>query len=116
MGNEVYLYIAIAVIAILAILFGVRLYLKNKKPKQKVIAKSGIAIDTLIDALQGTSNIQDVESTLSKVTVTLKDSKNVDVEKIKSLGASGIVQNENRISMIFGKTSQAIKEEIEVKL
>lgn len=116
MGNELYLYIALGVIAAALFLLGIRFYLKNKKPKQKAIAKSGVNIDELLSALGGNANIQAISSSMSKVTVELKDSKVIEAEKIKALGASGIVQNENKVSMIFGKTSQAIENEMKVKV
>ncbi|WP_041138998.1 hypothetical protein [Beduini massiliensis] len=116
MGNELYLYIALGVIAAALLLLGIRFYLKNKKPKQKAIAKSGVNIDELLSALGGNGNIQAISSSMSKVTVELKDSKVIEAEKIKALGASGIVQNENKVSMIFGKTSQAIENEMKAKV
>ncbi|MFQ6862849.1 MAG: hypothetical protein ACLROI_10105 [Beduini sp.] len=116
MGNELYLYIAIGVIAIAVLLLGIRFYLKNKKPKQKVLAKSGVDIEHLLSALGGSGNIKEISSSMSKVTVELKEPKVIEAEKIKALGASGIVQNENKVSMIFGKTSQAIENEMKAKV
>lgn len=116
MENELYLYIALGVVAVVLLLVGIRFYLKNKKPKQKVLAKSGINIESLLSALGGSGNVGAVSSSMSKVTVELKDPKMIEAERIKELGASGIVQNENKVSMIFGKSSPAIENEMKAKI
>ena len=109
-------YIIIAVLAVIVLLLGIRFYLKHKKPTVQTYEKSGIDIQLLVDSLGGKENIKSVESSLSKVTVELLSKKDLNIEQIKSLGATGIVQNQNKLSMIFGKVSETVSKEIKDKI
>lgn len=60
-------------------------------------------------ALGGKNNIKEVRSSASKVTVVLDNQQLVDIEKIRSLGASGIVEGKDSLSMIFGRQSENIE-------
>lgn len=73
-------------------------------------------IDKLINALGGTNNIVNVESTISNLKITLKDIKSINQKEIKSLGAKGSFLNENRITILFGDTSKDIASKINKKL
>ena len=44
--------------------------------------------------------------------VVLKETNGINIEDIKKLGATGIVQNQNKVSMIFGKVSETLEEEL----
>lgn len=116
MSNDMVLYVIIFLLVVVFIGIGVRFYLKNKKPSKKNLKKSGVAIEQLIGYLGGKGNIKGVSSTLSKVNVELADVKAVDIDGIKKLGATGIVQNQDKLAMIFGKVSEAIEYEIKEKL
>lgn len=105
-----FLTILITVIIVLAIYFGVITYMKNKKPKK--ITESNIDVEALICALGGRSNIVSTSHSPSKLSVVLKDSSLTDVETIKSIGASGIVEGKDSLSLIFGKSSEAIENDI----
>lgn len=110
--NNTMLYIVGGILALVVIFLIVRFYLKNKKATKKVYKKSGVDIKKLILALGGHHNILEVSSTMSKVTVVLKETNGINIDEIKSLGATGIVQNQNKISMIFGKVSETLEEEL----
>lgn len=102
--------IAAAVILLLVIIFIVR---KNKKKNQ---SNCPIDLDILIKALGGKNNITKVESSPSTLKVKLNDDKNIDIDSIKSLGASGIVQGTKQLTMIFGKASRDIEFELTKRL
>lgn len=104
--------VIVVLVAALVIGIGVRFYLKNKKPTNKVIKRSGVNTERLIESLGGKENIVLVDNSLSKVSVQLKDTKSIQIETIKQLGATGIVQNQDKVTMIFGKVSEAIAQEI----
>ena len=53
-------------------------------------------------------NIKEVRSSASKVTVVLVNQQLVDIDKIKALGASGIVEGASSLAMIFGRQSENI--------
>lgn len=90
--------------------FGFIYLFKNKKPKK--IMKSNIDIEALIDALGGKNNILSSSHSPSKISIQLKDYHITDIEKIKALGASGIVEGKDSLSLIFGKMSEAIDNDI----
>ena len=106
-------YIAIVLMMIVAaglIYYGYSVFIKNKRlPNDR---ESTIDIDALIDALGGIDNIVGVDHSASKVSVELKDYTVVNIEKIQSLGASGIVEGQKAIAMIFGKQSVLIANDI----
>lgn len=110
-----YVLIFIGVIlAVLLLYFGFTRFIKNKNLNTKVV--STMDIDALMDALGGQDNIIDVKSSPSKLTVSLHDTKKIDVKKIQELGASGVVEGKNQLSMIFGKQSPLIEEDLKHRL
>lgn len=98
--------IALIVVIILAILF-FRI-IKNKQPKQINAGDIPVDIDLIMEAVGGKLNIKETIATSSKVTFFVNDDNLVSLEKLKALGASGIVQTTNKVSAIFGKYSKEI--------
>ena len=110
-----YVLIIIGIIfPILLLYFGFTRFIKNKDLSQEVV--STINIDVLLKALGGKDNILDVDSSPSKLTVTLKSHNGIDIDKIKELGASGIVEGKENLSMIFGKQSSLIAQDLKNSL
>lgn len=107
------LWIGIAVALVVCCFIFIRL-MKNKTIAPKV--KSTVNIESLIEALGTISNIIDIKSTQSKVTATIKEHDKVDFDKIKQLGASGIVAGKDSVAMIFGKESPLIEEDLKNRL
>lgn len=105
----VLIFIGIALAAIL-LYYGFTRFIKNKDLNHDVV--STINVSALLNALGGKDNIVDVKSSPSKLTVTLKSHDGVNIETIQSLGASGIVEGKENLSMIFGKQSALIAEDI----
>ena len=89
-----YILIAIIVIVILAYIFIKSM--KNKGPKQVTSADIPVDVNKIIEAVGGKSNIKETTATSSKVTFFVNDDNLVDKEKLKALGASGIVQTSNK--------------------
>lgn len=99
-----YIFVVIAIIlALILLYFG----FINKRLDQEM--KSTLPIEELLQALGGKNNIKEVRSSASKVTVVLDNQQLVDIEKIRSLGASGIVEGKDSLSMIFGRQSENIE-------
>lgn len=105
--------IGVIIIAVIAY-FVFMTCMKKKKPKK--ITQSNIDIDTLIKALGGKENIVSSSHSPSKLSVILKDNNITDIETIKSLGASGIVEGKDSLSLIFGKASEAIDNDLKSKI
>ena len=103
-----YIFVVIAIIlALILLYFGFIHFIKNKRLDQET--KSTLPIEELLQALGGKNNIKEVRSSASKVTVVLDNQQLVDIEKIRSLGASGIVEGKDSLSMIFGRQSENIE-------
>lgn len=103
--------IIIGVIIVLAICYFVFVsYMKKKTPKK--VTHSTIDIESLVKALGGKENIVSSSHSSSKLSVVLKDNKRTDIDMIKSLGASGIVEGKDSLSLIFGKASEAIDNDL----
>ncbi len=92
------------------------LYSKKAKNTTTVTMSSSFDVETLVKALGGIENIDDVSSSPSKLSVILKNQSIVDIASIQSLGASGIVEGKQTLSIIFGKQSSLIEKDIKSKL
>ena len=111
-------YIAIIIMIIVALgllYYGYNTFIKNKTLNQSTKASS-IDIDALIGALGGIENIKDVSFSPSKLTVVLENQSNLDIATIQSLGASGIVEGKNTLSMIFGRQSEDIAHDLKEQM
>lgn len=71
-----------------------------------------IKINKLITYLGGKDNILEVETNLSRLKVTVKDTTLVDKDSIQKLGAKGIVEIDNQLKIIFGPNSKQLKKYI----
>ncbi len=98
------------VLAFLLLYYGFTRIIKNKDLKQNTV--STIDCLKLLEALGGKENINEIKSSPSKLTVSLKESEKINIETIQNLGASGIVEGNKSISMIFGKQSPLIEEDL----
>ena len=99
--NEYLLYGIIALIVIVILAFIFLKVMKNKQPKQ-------VSAADILEAVGGKTNIKETTATSSKVTFFVNDDSLVDLDKLKALGASGIVQTSNKVSAILGKYSKEI--------
>ncbi len=73
---------------------------------------SGIASE-YVKALGGASNIEDVDSCITRLRLTLKDNSGVSDDDLKALGASGVIRpNTKNIQVIVGTKANNIAEEI----
>ena len=106
-----YIFIGVIVILALVLLYlGYVFFIKNKDLKTDL--ESSVDLEMLLNALGGKDNIMNVKSSPSKLSVGLKDRNKISVETIQKLGASGIVEGKEQISMIFGKQSELIEKDL----
>ena len=106
--------IALCVVAVIVIV--VIAYFISKGLKKKKESQCPIDLDALIQALGGKDNIVKCESKPSTLRATLKVQTGVVLNDIKALGASGVVQGADTVTMIFGKASKVICDALEKKL
>jgi PTS system D-glucosamine-specific IIC component len=67
----------------------------------------------ILEALGGESNIANLDACITRLRVSVNDSKEVDKNRLKKLGASGVLEMGNNIQAIFGTRSDTIKSEIQ---
>ncbi|EOR28006.1 PTS system, glucose-like IIB component [Clostridium sartagoforme AAU1] len=79
------------------------------KGKSNEIVEKAPAV---LEALGGEANIVSVDACITRLRVEVKDKANVNKDKLKSLGAAGVVEVGNGIQAIFGAKADAYKNEI----
>lgn len=75
------------------------------------VSGSQLAVEVLA-ALGGKENISKLDACITRLRVQVANSANVDKDKLKSLGASGVLEVGNSIQAIFGPKSDQLKTEI----
>ncbi|MDF2614165.1 MAG: sugar transporter [Clostridia bacterium] len=85
----------------------------------KLVSQKGMAeLATLyINKLGGKDNIKEVDACITRLRLTLKDSKIVEEKDMKALGASGIMRpNSQNLQVIVGTKAELIADEIKKQL
>ena len=72
-----------------------------------------VEANKLIGYLGGKDNIINAECNMSRFKVILKDISKVDKDAIQKLGATGIVEIDNQLKIIFGKDARVLKKYID---
>ncbi|MGG0716290.1 glucose-specific PTS transporter subunit IIBC [Robertmurraya massiliosenegalensis] len=63
----------------------------------------------ILDAMGGKENISHLDACITRLRVSVNDIGNVDKNRLKKLGASGVLEVGNNIQAIFGPRSETIK-------
>ncbi len=95
------------VIIIFAVILIALVVIKASKPDFKYEANK------LVEYLGGIKNITNMEVSMSRFKVTLKDPSKVNKEGIQKLGARGIVEIDNTMKIIFQDDAKKLKKCIE---
>lgn len=69
-------------------------------------------VNKLVQHLGGKENILDTEVHMSRLIVTLKDVTKADKDAIQKLGASGIVEIENQLKIVYKPNARTLKKYI----
>lgn len=69
-------------------------------------------VNKLVQYLGGKDNILDTEVHMSRLIVTLKDVTLANKEAIQKLGASGIVEIENQLKIVYKQNARTLKKYI----
>jgi PTS system glucose-specific IIC component len=78
-------------------------------------ATGGLAGD-LVQALGGRRNIQSLDACITRLRVELVDPSLANPDRLKALGATGVVRFSNNLQAIFGTRSENLKSDIEAYL
>ncbi|WP_019156963.1 glucose-specific PTS transporter subunit IIBC [Robertmurraya massiliosenegalensis] len=63
----------------------------------------------ILDAMGGKENISHLDACITRLRVSVNDIGNVDKNRLKKIGASGVLEVGNNIQAIFGPRSETIK-------
>lgn len=116
--NKGLLIIAVLATIIIGLLLLFIILKRKENPKDLVASLNSktkgapIDMNKLLKAIGEKENVIEVNSTMSKITFVLNNYKIVDIALLKEVGASGIVENNKGLNVIFGKTSPVIAESL----
>ncbi|WP_059105472.1 glucose-specific PTS transporter subunit IIBC [Shouchella shacheensis] len=71
--------------------------------------KNGDLAYNILNAMGGQQNISHLDACITRLRVSVEDSKEVDKNELKNLGAAGVLEVGNNIQAIFGPRSETIK-------
>ncbi|MDX8291375.1 glucose-specific PTS transporter subunit IIBC [Metabacillus indicus] len=67
----------------------------------------------ILESLGGSSNIKHLDACITRLRVTVNDVKAVDKNRLKRLGAAGVLEVGNNIQAIYGPKSDSLKSQIQ---
>lgn len=85
---------------------------ENSTPVSQAAGKDELPAQVLA-ALGGKENITHLDACITRLRVAVNDAKNVDKERLKQLGAAGVLEVGNNIQAIFGPKSDTLKGQIQ---
>ncbi len=87
--------------------------LEDETKKAAHSASSGSFALQLVRAFGGRSNIESLDACITRLRVKLRDVTRVNADKLKALGAAGVVVVGDGVQAIFGTQSENLKTEVE---
>jgi glucose PTS system EIICBA or EIICB component len=72
-------------------------------------AQTGSLAGDILTAMGGQENIAHLDACITRLRVSVNDVKEVDKDRLKKLGAAGVLEVGNNIQAIFGPRSETIK-------
>lgn len=101
---------AILVLALVAVIIAIVKNTKKANQRKKIIESEGRNLE-LIEAF-GEANIKDVEMEMSRITITVKNVEIVNADKIKEIGASGVLLVGDKVKCSFKENVEEIYNEL----
>ena len=101
---------AILVLALIAVIVAIVKNTKKANQRKKIIESEGKNLE-LIEAF-GEANIKDVEMEMSRITITVKNIEIVNADRIKELGASGVLLVGDKVKCSFKENVEEIYNEL----
>ncbi|PLT27514.1 glucose-specific PTS transporter subunit IIBC [Peribacillus deserti] len=77
--------------------------------EEAAAAPGGELASEILDAMGGQGNISHLDACITRLRVSVNDAKQVDKDRLKKLGAAGVLEVGNNIQAIFGPRSETIK-------
>lgn len=87
---------------------------EDENADKESVSKTGDDLPrNILSALGGKENIAHLDACITRLRVEVKDKSGVDKNRLKKLGASGVLEVGNNIQAIFGTRSDTIKSQIQ---
>lgn len=114
MTKEQILLLSIIICSVLVVFLIILLILKKaKKKKNKSIDIDQSFVENIIDNLGGKENIISIDVVETKLKITSKDLKKVNLDNLKALTSYGVFVSGNTIKILFKFDSKALKHELD---
>ncbi|WP_409304009.1 glucose-specific PTS transporter subunit IIBC [Peribacillus sp. SCS-155] len=81
----------------------------NEEDQAADTPKGGSLAGDILQAMGGQENIAHLDACITRLRVSVNDVKEVDKDRLKKLGAAGVLEVGNNIQAIFGPRSETIK-------
>ena len=78
----------------------------------KIAAPADSKAEQLIAAFGGRENLVNVDACITRLRIDVADSGKVDKDRLKSLGAAGVIEVGNSVQAVFGTQAEALKNDI----
>jgi PTS system N-acetylglucosamine-specific IIC component len=75
-------------------------------------ARTDSKAEQIIEAFGGRENLVNVDACISRLRMEVADKDKVDQDRLKSLGAAGVVEVGNSVQAVFGTQAEALKNDI----
>ncbi|MFY4773511.1 glucose-specific PTS transporter subunit IIBC [Metabacillus sp. RGM 3146] len=86
---------------------------ESEENKNNAPASAGDLPYNVLEALGGSENIKHLDACITRLRVSVNDVKDVNKDRLKRLGASGVLEVGNNIQAIFGPKSDNLKTQIQ---
>lgn len=86
---------------------------EDMKASPEALGEGSNLAESVLEALGGKGNITNLDACITRLRVSVKDIKQVDKNRIKALGASGVMEVGDNVQAIFGGKSDVIKNQIQ---
>jgi PTS system D-glucosamine-specific IIC component len=119
--TNAWLVIPVGLVFAVIYYFGFRFAIRTfnlKTPGREDVSEEDAGITTgktsdlpyeVLEAMGGKENIANLDACITRLRVSVNDIKNVDKDRLKRLGASGVLEVGNNIQAVFGPRSETIK-------
>ena len=111
-----YLLIAIGGIIVLLALVFLIMFLVSKNAKKKINKEISNLYTNIIDCCGGKSNIKEVSSIGSRLTLTLNDNSKLNEEKLKEINITGIFKTTKKVTLVIGEMASEYAKKIKEAL
>lgn len=111
-----YLLIAIGGIIVLLALVFLIMFLVSKNAKKKINKEISNLYTNIIDCCGGKSNIKEVSSIGSRLTLTLNDNSKLNEEKLKEINITGIFKTTKKVTLVIGEMASEYAKKIKETL